>query len=57
MKLMVHIAGEEGIDTGAIYKEFRSSIISGISREMLPNGAPVDSMLNVHNGWLECVGK
>ena len=57
MKLMVHIAGEEGIDTGTIYKEFRSSIISDISREMLPNGAPVDSMLNVHNGWLECVGK
>ena len=50
MKLMVHFAEEEGIDTGAIHKEFLSSIISDISREMFPNGAPIDSMLNVHNG-------
>ena len=57
MKLMVHFAGEEGIDTGAIHKEFLSNIISDISREMFPNGAPVDSMLNVHNGWFRMCGE
>ena len=50
MQLMVHFAGEERIDTGAIHKEFLSNIISDISREMFPNGGPVDSMLNVNNG-------
>ena len=51
MKLMVHFAGEEGFDTGAIHNEFLSNIISDILREMFPNGAPIDSMLNAHNGW------
>ena len=57
MKLMVHFAGEEGIDTGAIHKEFLSNIISDISREMFPNGAPIDSMLNVDNGWFRISGE
>ena len=54
---MVHFAGEEGIDTGAIHKEFLSNFISDISREMFPNGAPIDSMLNVHNGWFRICGE
>ena len=57
MKLMVHFAWEEGIDTGAIHKEFLSNIIPDISREMFPNGAPIDSMLNVHNGWFRICGE
>ena len=54
---MVYFAGEEGIDTGAIHKEFLSNIILDISREMFPNGAPIDSMLNVHNGWFRISGE
>ena len=57
MKLMAHFAGEGGTDTGAIHKEFLSNIILDISREMFPNGAPIDSMLNVHNGWFRICGK
>ena len=57
MKLMVHFAGEDGVDTGAIHKEFLSNIIWDISREMFPNGAPLDSMLNVHNGWFRMCGE
>ena len=57
MKLMVHFAGEEGFDTGAIDKEFLSNIISDILREIFPNGAPIDSMLNVHNGWFRICGE
>ena len=56
MKLMVHFAGEEGIDTGAIHKEFLSNIISDILREMFPI-APIDSMLNVHNDWFRICGE
>ena len=52
---MVHFAGEEGIDTDAIHKEFFS--ISDVSREMFPNGAPIDSMLNVHNIWFRICGE
>ena len=57
MKLMVHFAGEERTDTGAFHKEFLSNIISDISREMFPNGAPIDSMLNVHSGWFRICGE
>ena len=57
MKLMVRFAGEEEIDTGAIHKEFLSNIISDISREMFPNGGPVDSMLSVHNGCFRMCGE
>ena len=57
MKLMVHFAGEEGIHAGAIHKEFLSNIISDISREIFPNGAPVDSMLNIHNGRFRMCGE
>ena len=45
---MVHFAGEDRIDTGAIHKKFLSNIISDISREMFPNGAPVDSSTLLH---------
>ena len=31
MKLMVHYAGEDGIDTGAVTKEYLSETISNIS--------------------------
>ena len=56
MKIMVQLAGEEETDTNAIHKEFLSNIISDISSEMFSNGAPIDSMLNVHDGWFRmCV--
>ena len=57
MKLMVHFAGKEVIDTGAIHTEILSNIISDISREVFPNGASIDSMLNARNGWFGICGE
>ena len=47
---MVSFAGEMGIDSGALAKEFFTSTISEIGKSIFPNGSPVNSMLNVHNG-------
>ena len=47
----MHFAGEDGIDTGAMSKEFLSSAIDNTRREMFPNGSPTDSMLYVHKGF------
>ena len=49
-RLMVHFAGENGIDTGALAQEFLSDVMADMSRNIFQNGAPIDSMLNVHNG-------
>ena len=49
-KLMVHFAGEVGIDEGALSKVFLTSAIHEIGINIFPNGAPVDSMLHVQNG-------
>ena len=57
MKLMVHYAGEGGIDTGAITKEYLSETISNIPSCVFPEGAPIDSMLYVHNGYFRICGE
>lgn len=49
--LRVHFAGEDGIDTGAMSKEFLSSAIDHIRSLMFPNGSPTDSMLYAHKGF------
>ena len=51
----MHFAGEDGIDTGAIAQEFLASAIHDMAKDFFPNGAPLDSMLHVHNGlFLAC---
>ena len=57
MKLMVHYAGEDGIDTGAITKKYLSETISNISSCVFPEEAPIDSMLYVHNGNFRICGQ
>ena len=54
---MVHYAGESGIDTGALAKEYLTSMMSDIAKHMFPDGSPVDSMLNVHNENLITCGQ
>ena len=49
-KVMVSFAGEMGIDSGALAKEFFTTTISEIGKSLFPNGSPVNSILNVHNG-------
>ena len=57
MKLMVHYAGEDRIDKGAITKEYLSETISNISTYVFPEGASIDSMLYVHNGYFRICGE
>lgn len=40
--LRVHFAGEDGIDTGAMAKEFLSSAVYYIRKEVFPGGVPTD---------------
>ena len=56
-KVMVHFAGEDGIDSGAMAKEFFTSAIDKIGKNIFPNGSPVSSMLNVHNGTFHTCGQ
>ena len=46
----VKYIGERGIDSGASSKECLTKAISDIRSAMFPNGAPVDSIYNIHNG-------
>jgi len=55
-KLMIHFAGEDGIDDGALTRVFLTKAISGMSN-MFPNGAPIDSMLHVQNGDYKSCGQ
>lgn len=55
--LRVHFSGEDGIDSGAMAKEFLDRATTEIACSMFPNGAPVDSMLNVHNGKFKTCGQ
>ena len=57
MKLMVHYAGEDRIDKGAITKEYLSETVSNISTCVFPEGASIDSMLYVHNGYFRICGE
>ena len=56
-RVMVHFAGENGIDNGALAKEFFTSVVSEIGKNIFPNGSPQDSMLNVHNGTFYACGQ
>ena len=57
MKLMVNYAGEDGTDMGAITKEYLSETISNISSSVFPEGAPIDSILYVHNSYFRICGE
>ena len=49
-RVRVRFTGESGIDNGALAKEFFTSVVSDIGKNIFPNGSPQKSMLNVHNG-------
>ena len=53
----VHFSGEEGIDSGALAKEFTTMTLPKIGSVIFPNGQPVDSTFNVHNGNFKACGE
>ena len=55
--LMVKYSGENGIDSGAMSLEFLANLIADMGRIFFPDGAPVDSMYNVHNKRFQVCGQ
>ena len=55
--LRVHFTGEDGLDSGAMAKEFLAKAIVGMRSIMLPSGSPVDSTYNVRKGYFQSRGE
>ena len=55
--LVVKYAGEDGIDQGALGKEFMADTLSDMAEQFFPAGSPVNSTLHVQNGNFETCGK
>jgi len=55
--LRVQYCGERGIDTGAMSQEFLANAILEMGKVMFPDGAPMDSMYNVHNKNFQVCGQ
>ena len=56
-RVSVKYLGEDGIDTGALAREFFTDLNSKISKEVFPNGSPVHSTLLIQNGYYRSVGE
>ena len=48
----VHFSGEEGIDSGAVAKEFLTSTLPNIGSVMFPGGKPFESTVHVQNNGI-----
>ncbi len=53
----IHYAGEFGIDSGAIAKEFFTDVVDKIGKELFPNGSPLCSTFQVQNGNFKTAGQ
>ena len=49
-KLTVKYIGEDGINTGALIREFLTECIESMRSDMFPNGCPIDSIYHIRNG-------
>lgn len=55
--LRVKFLGEDGIDTGALAREFLTEAITSIGATLFPDGSPLDSTLHVQNGNFRASGE
>lgn len=55
--LRVNFMGENGIDSGALSKEFLSDTVASISSVMFPNGSPINSTFHIQNGNFSACGQ
>ena len=55
--LRVKFIGEDGIDTGALAKEFLTETISDIKNKLFPDGSPIHSTNDIHNGNFRACGE
>ncbi|XP_028412774.1 uncharacterized protein LOC114535677 [Dendronephthya gigantea] len=56
-KLTVKYIGEDGIDTGALAREFLTDAIDNMRSIMFPNGCPFDSTYHIQNGNFRTCGQ
>ena len=56
-RVRVRFIGESEIDSGAMAKEFLTSIVSQIGSNMFSNGQPYDSTFHVQNGNFKSCGE
>ena len=54
---MIKYLGEQGIDTGALAREFFTAVISDMAHIIFPNGSPVHSTLFIKNGNFRAAGE
>ena len=55
--LRVHFTGEDGIDSGAMSKEFLAQAILDMENIMFAGGTPVNSTYNIQNGYFQSCGE
>ena len=55
--LRVKFIGEDGIDTGALAKEFLTETISDINDTFFPDGNPIHSTNDIHSGNFRACGE
>ena len=55
--LRVNFMGENGIDSGALSKEFLSDTVASISSVMFPNGSPINSTFHIQNSNISACGQ
>ena len=55
--LRVHYSGENGVDSGALSQEFLAQTITDMGLAMFPDGAPKNSLFNVHNKNFKTCGE
>lgn len=56
-KLTVRYVGEDGIDTGALAREFLTECMGDMRSVMFPGGCPVDSTYHIQNGSFRTCGQ
>ena len=56
-ELRIKFLGEQGIDSGALTKEFLTLTIADIGKKFFPNGSPVHSTNDVQNGNFKTCGE
>ena len=56
-RVSVKYLGEDGIDTGALTREFFTDLNCAISQEIFPNGSPVHSTFLIQNGYYRSIGE
>lgn len=56
-EIRVKFLGEDGIDSGALTREFFTEVIPAIGITLFPNGSPIDSTYHVQNGNFRAAGE